>query len=43
VLHEGKPIWINRIYRDRQDRMWVASNEHGLYRLDGGKFEKVRY
>ena len=43
VLNEGKPIWINQVYRDREDRMWVGSNEHGVYRLEGGTFERVRF
>jgi len=43
VLHDGKPIWINQVYRDREDRLWVGSNEHGVYRLEGGAFERVRF
>jgi ligand-binding sensor domain-containing protein len=43
VLHEGKPTWIHAIDRDREDRMWVVSNERGIYRFDGGKFEKAKF
>lgn len=39
VLHDGAPIWASSIYCDRQDVIWVGTNEHGLFRLNGGAFK----
>jgi ligand-binding sensor domain-containing protein len=42
VPHRGSPIWVHSIYRDRQDVLWVGTQEHGVYRFDGGRFEPFR-
>lgn len=43
ILHDGEPTWINLVYRDRENRLWVGSNEHGAYRLEGGEFVRARF
>lgn len=44
VTHDGEAIWIQQIYRDRGGRLWLATNEYGVYLLDEarGAFERLR-
>ncbi len=40
VTHDGAPIWVHTISLDRQDNPWLATTEHGAYKINGEKFEK---
>jgi hypothetical protein len=42
VTHDGAPIWVVSISRDREDDMWLGTHEHGVYKLNGKAFERVR-
>jgi ligand-binding sensor domain-containing protein len=45
IMQDGRPVWIQQIYMDRGGRLWLCTNEHGVYRLDDerGAFERVRW
>jgi ligand-binding sensor domain-containing protein len=42
VTHDGAPIWVYSIYSDREDVLWLGTHEHGVYKLNGKVFERVR-
>ncbi len=43
VTHDGQPIWVYSIYRDRQGGLWLGTHEHGVYKLNGSAFERFRF
>ena len=35
-------IWVFSIYRDREDTLWVGTQEHGVYEFNGKTFEPFK-
>ncbi len=42
VTHDGFNIPVYSIYRDRQDTLWLGTQEHGVYKFNGETFERLR-
>ena len=42
VKHGGSDIWVYSIYRDRQDTLWLGTQEHGVYKFNGRTFERFK-
>jgi len=40
VMHDGQPIWVSKLYLDRQNTLWLGTQKHGMYRLDGVAFKR---
>jgi ligand-binding sensor domain-containing protein len=42
VKYGDSAIWVFSIYRDRQDTLWLATQEHGIYKFNGKTFEPFK-
>ncbi len=42
VTENGEPHWIFSIYKDKRGVLWVGTQEHGVYRLQGDVFKRFK-